>query len=101
MVGLILAEDGLIYTHPNARQFPLMEPTVYLSPPAKATPARTPSHQTITWEVIAAPRDLVDSRPVADQDCLRGHRSQGRITCRIIPFIQSLRRRKSRNQRSN
>src|SRR5580693_3511196 len=37
IVGLILADDGLIDTHPNPRNLPLMEPTVYLSPLAKAT----------------------------------------------------------------
>src|SRR6266567_902897 len=35
------------------------------------------SHQTITCEVIAAPRDLFDIRSVAVKDCLKSHRSQG------------------------
>jgi hypothetical protein len=67
-VGSILADDGLIDIPPNLRQFSQMWPPVYLSPLAEATSARTSSHQTITWEVIAAPHDLFDSGPVADQD---------------------------------
>jgi hypothetical protein len=94
-VGSILPDDGLIDTPPNPRKFHLIEPPVYLSLLAKSTSSRTSSHQTITWEVIAAPPDLFDSRLVADQDCVRGRRSQRGITCRTIPFIQSLRRDKS------
>jgi hypothetical protein len=34
------------------------------------------SHQTITSDVIAAPRNLSDIRPVAVNDCLRAYISQ-------------------------
>jgi hypothetical protein len=47
-----------------------VESLLCLSPLAKATSVSTSSHQTITWEVIAAILDPFDSRPVADQDCL-------------------------------
>ena len=74
----VLADDELIWCPSQSQAVPSMESPVCLSPLAKARNAKKPlqshqwadSHQTITFEVIAAILDSSDTQAVAEQDFL-------------------------------